>query len=80
MFTTEFMKATLERMIRGGASALGGALVVGDWVFDLFNLNSLQDGVAVFAGGALTSLLMSLAGGTFGSGDGPSFTGTEELK
>jgi len=79
MWTKEFWKSTLERVIRGGIAALGGALVAGDWVFDVFNLNSIQDGVAVFAGGALTSFIMAFLGGQFGSGNGPSFTGVEVL-
>jgi hypothetical protein len=80
MWTRKFWKATAERCVRGGAAALGGALVAGDWVLDVMNVSSLSDGATVFVGGALTSLLLSLAGGAFGSGDGPSFTGQEELK
>ena len=79
MWTKEFWKAAAERMVRGGAAALGGALVAGDWVLDVMNVGNLGDGATVFIGGALTSLLMSLAGGAFGSGDGPSFTGTEAV-
>lgn len=79
MWTKDFWKAALERMVRGGAAALGGSLVAGDWLFDLWNLNSLQDGVTVFVGGALTSLLLALAGNAV-SGTGPSFNNVEVVE
>lgn len=79
MWTRKFWKATAERVLRGGAAALGGALVAGDWAMDIMNVNTLEKGATIFIGGAVTSLLFSLAGGKFGSGDGPSFTGTEVL-
>lgn len=79
MWTKKFWKATTERMIRGGAAALGSALILGDWVVDVMNVGNWVDGLTLFIGGALVSLLMSLAGGKLGSGSGPAFTGQETL-
>lgn len=71
-----FWKATVERMVRGFAiaalTALGADAV--DVIGGLDWLNVLGFG----GGGALLSLLMSLAGNAV-SGNGPSFTATEQV-
>jgi hypothetical protein len=79
MWTKAFWKAATERMVRGGAAALAAALVAGDWIIDVMNVNTVEKGITLFVGGAVASLLMSLAGNALGSGTGPSFTGKENL-
>jgi hypothetical protein len=78
MFTLAFLWATLERMVRGGAAAVGAALVVGPGPVNAFALNWVDVG-GLFLGGALVSLILSLGGGTLGAGAGPSFLGRERL-
>jgi hypothetical protein len=48
-------------------------------VFDSFNVSTWEQVGSLAVGGAFLSMVLSLAGGAFGSGNGPSFTGTENL-
>lgn len=77
MFTLKFWKATAERVVRG--AAIGAGIVLGlDGTGQIAHA-SLQDvGVSALYGG-LGSLVLCLAGGFFGAGDGPSLTGKEQL-
>jgi len=78
MFTLDFWKATAERAIRAAAASALSALVIGDGALNALEADWATLG-GIAAGGAVVSLLVSLAGGTFGRGDGPSFTGTEQI-
>lgn len=79
MWTIAFWKATTERMARGAAVAVFGTFFVGDKVFDALNIHTWSQVGSIAIGGAFGSLLLALAGGAVGSGDGPSFTGQEAL-
>lgn len=81
MWGGKFWKAATERAVRAGASAVIGSALVADGLFDVLNVNSLEDAGALFLGGALVSLLLSLAGGALPGtgGAGPSLLGTERL-
>ena len=76
LFSRAFLFATLERAIRTFAASLaslltaaGTGLLETDW--------SEKFSVAGMA--ALVTILFAVGGGTFGKGDGPSFTGEEKL-
>jgi hypothetical protein len=77
MFSRKFAKAALERAIRAGAASVLSFWVVGDGIFNTANVD-LGNAGGVFLGGAVVSLLLSLAGGT--TGNGPSLTDAETLK
>jgi len=75
MFKREFWKAAGERLVRAGAAA--AVALYGADATDVIHGADLMAGGQAFASGALLSLLLSLAGGKFGAGNGPSFTGAE---
>jgi hypothetical protein len=77
MWTSEFWKATAERMLRGGAAAGVSSFLVGDKVMDAFNVD-LQEFGGLFLGGMAVSLLLSLLGNVT-TGNGPSFNSTETV-
>jgi hypothetical protein len=79
MFKKAFLLATLERMVRGAAIAVGFVWFGTDVVFDVMEINTWEKIGAAAISGAVGSLVLSLAGRTFGSGDGPSFTNVEKL-
>jgi integral membrane sensor domain MASE1 len=54
------LRPITERALRGGVAAVVGAYVAGDLVFNQVNMSSLNDWLAVFVGGALTSLALAL--------------------
>lgn len=71
-----FWKATLERMLRG--FAIGMTLVIG--IEDRFNVFEADwtKALGYGLGGAFLSLLLSLTGNAV-SGNGPSFSQTEQI-
>jgi hypothetical protein len=71
----DFWKAAVERMVRG--AAIGAGTIVGGDVFNAFEADWERIGGAA-AGGAFLSLLFSLIGNA-ASGNGPSFTSTEQV-
>lgn len=77
MFTLKFWKATAERVVRG--AAIGAGIVLGlDGSGQIHHASLTDVGVSALYGG-LGSLVLCLAGGFFGAGDGPALTGKEEL-
>lgn len=78
MWTSEFWKATGERVIRGAVVAVAGVYVGGDLVFDLFQVDTWRDIGSLAVSGAFTSLLLSLVGNAI-SGNGPAFVNSEVL-
>jgi len=74
MWTKAFWLATLERVVRGAASAVGGAYL--GKAFDVLNPNTWQDIASIAAGGALTALVLCLGGNAI-TKTGPSFNNTE---
>ncbi len=76
VFTRAFLVATIERAVRSFAASLaslltasGTGLLQTDW----------GDKLSVAGMAALVTVLLAVGGGTFGKGDGPSFTGEEKL-
>ncbi|MFD2093215.1 holin [Blastococcus deserti] len=76
VFSRAFLIATLERAIRSFAASLaslltaaGTGLLQTDW----------GEKLSVAGMAALVTILLAVGGGTFGKGDGPSFTGEEKL-
>jgi hypothetical protein len=78
MWTKKFWKAAAERMVRAGAASTLSFWVVGDGIFNAAHADWGNAG-GIFAGAALVSLLLSLAGSTTGAA-GPSLTGAETTK
>lgn len=81
MWGLKFWKAAMERAVRAGASTVLASVLVADGVFNLTDVGSIQEGGVLFLGGAVFSLLFSLAGGALPGtgGAGPSLLGTERL-
>ena len=77
MFTVKFWKATAERIVRG--AAIGVGIVLGLDGHGEIAHASLDDIWHAALYGALGSLVLCLAGGFFGAGNGPALTGKEEL-
>jgi len=77
MWTRRFWKAALERMIRAGAAGVLAVWIVGDGFMNAFDVD-WQNALGVFAGSAVVSLLLSLAGSTV-SGNGPAFNSDEQV-
>jgi hypothetical protein len=79
MFTKRFWKATAERVVRG--AAIAAATVTGLDGSGVIHINVDPQAVGAAAiYGAVGSLILSLIGGTLGSGDGPSVFGQEHLE
>jgi hypothetical protein len=77
LFTRKFWIATAERAIRSFAASLASLLTAsGTGLLE----TSWAEKLSVAGMAALVSILLAIGGGTFGKGDGPSFTGEEELK
>lgn len=77
IFSTQFAKAAGERAIRAGAAATLSAWVVGDGILNALSVD-WPDAGGIFLGGAVVSVLMSLAGNA-ATGDGPAFTDAEKV-
>jgi hypothetical protein len=76
VFSRAFLIATVERAIRSFAASLaslltasGAGILETDW----------GEKFSVAGMAALVTVLLAISGGTFGKGDGPSFTGEEKL-
>lgn len=78
MFTRRFWKATAERVVRGAAIAVATVTGLDGSGVIHANVDPQAIGVAALYG-AVGSLVLSLVGGAFGSGDGPAITGQEQL-
>lgn len=77
LFSRAFWLATLERAIRSFAASLASLLTAAGTGILTTNWGE-KFSVAGMA--ALVTVLLAIGGGTFGQGDGPSFTGEEKLK
>ena len=77
IFSFVFIKAAAERAVRAAAASGLSVLVVGDGILNALNADWATFG-GVAAGGAVVSLLLSIAGNTV-SGDGPAFGHSETL-
>jgi hypothetical protein len=76
LFSRAFLLATVERAIRSFAASLASLLTAaGTGLLD----TSWFEKLSVSGMAALVSVLLAIAGGTFGKGDGPSFIGKEAL-
>ena len=71
-----FWKATAERAIKTAVQS--AVLFTGGSVIDVFNLDWVQLGGFVI-GGALLSVLTSIASSSIGDTTGPSLTGAEQI-
>jgi len=76
LFSRAFLVATAERTIRSFAASLaslltasGAGILETDWG-EKFSVSGMA---------SLVTVLLAISGGTFGRGDGPSFTGDEKL-
>jgi Putative lactococcus lactis phage r1t holin len=76
LFSRAFLFATVERAIRTFAASLaslltasGAGILETDW----------GEKFSVAGMAAVVTVLLAISGGTFGKGDGPSFTGQEKL-
>jgi hypothetical protein len=76
LFSRAFLVATSERAIRSFAASLASLLTAaGTGVLD----TNWSEKLSVSGMAALVTVLLAIAGGTFGKGDGPSFIGGERL-
>jgi hypothetical protein len=76
LFSRAFLLATLERAIRSCAASLASLLTAsGTGLLD----TDWSEKLSVSAMASLVTILFAVAGGTLGKGDGPSFTGKENL-
>ena len=76
LFSRAFLLATLERAIRSFAASLASLLTAsGTGLVD----TNWGEKFSVAAMAAVVTVLFAVGGGTFGKGDGPSFTGEEKL-
>jgi hypothetical protein len=77
VFSKAFLLATTERAVRSFAASLASLLTAaGTGLLD----TSWFEKLSVAGMAALVTVLLAVAGGTFGRGDGPSFIGLERLK
>jgi hypothetical protein len=76
LFSVAFLVATAERAVRSFAASLASLLTAGGTGILATNWGEKLS-VSVMA--ALVTVLLAIAGGTFGKGDGPSFIGEEML-
>jgi hypothetical protein len=74
LFTSLFWAATMERAVRSFAASLASILTAdGTGILD----TDWGQKLSVAAMAAVVSVLLALAGGSFGGGNGPSFLGAE---
>lgn len=73
----KFWRATVERMVRGAVAAVFAAYVAGDLIFDVTNIHTVNQVLALALGGAVSALGLSAAGQAV-SGNGPAFTSVEK--
>lgn len=78
MFTVTFWKQTAERAIKSAAQALLG-LWVGDQAFNAWNAD-WKKAAGVALGGAILSVLTSLASASVGHSDSPSLVKNAKAK
>ena len=78
MFTFEFWKAATERAIKTAAQSLILVWPVADGALNLWQIDPAE-AVGVAVGGALLSLLTSLASGRVGDRGSPSLSRSEIL-
>lgn len=71
-----FWRATAERALRGAVAAVFAAYVAGDVVFDVTHIHTLNQILALAAGGAFSAAALSVIGNGV-SKNGPSFTSAE---
>lgn len=71
MFTREFWKRATERAIKTGAQVLGTVWLVGDVAANAFTLD-YRLGAGLFLGGALSSIVTSVASAPIGPAEDPS--------
>ncbi len=76
LFSKAFLLATVERAIRSFAASLASLLTAAGT--GLLDTNWFEK-LSVSGMAALVTVLLAVAGGTFGKGDGPSFIGRENL-
>jgi len=77
LFSRAFLLATSERAIRSFAASLASLLTAtGTGLLD----TNWFEKLSVSGMAALVTVLLAVAGGTFGKGDGPSFIGQERLR
>ena len=74
MYTRKFWRETLERAVKSAAQAPLVAWGVGDLALNAFELD-WRLGAGVAAGGAIVSLLSSLASAPIGEPESPSLAG-----
>ena len=76
LFSRTFLIATVERALRSFAASLASLLTAsGAGMLD----TDWGDKFSVAGMATLVTVLLAISGGTFGKGDGPSFTGEEKL-
>jgi hypothetical protein len=79
MFTKAFWTATIERAVKTGAQLVASVYVVGDRITDKFTFD-WGDLLQLAAGGAVASLLTSLASIPLSTGDSPSLVPASEVE
>ncbi len=77
MFTILFWKAAAERAAKAGSNVAITSFVLGDKIFNAFDVD-WSTTFGVFLGGALVSVLMSIASDA-ATGSGPSLTNVEVI-
>jgi Putative lactococcus lactis phage r1t holin len=76
LLSRKFWLATLERAVRSFAASLASLLTAsGTGLLE----TTWGEKFSVAGMAALVTVLLAIGGGTFGKGDGPSFTGEERL-
>jgi hypothetical protein len=76
LFSRSFLLATLERAIRSFAASLASLLTAsGTGILE----TNWGEKFSVAGMASVVTILFAIGGGTFGKGDGPSFTGEEKL-
>lgn len=78
MWTKAFWKAAAERAVRAGSAAALSAFVVGDKAMNIAQVD-LAGAAGIFAGGAVVSVLIGLAGNV-ATGNGPAFNNAEKVQ
>lgn len=77
MFTMSFWKQAAERAVKAAATALLAAWVVGDQVLNAWALDP-KEGAGIALGGAVASLLLSVASLPVGEPGSPSAVKVEK--